>query len=93
MKKKKFSATAVVLAMAAVTVFSVGNTPSVKAADVADKSAIKLEINGSYEEKKISAADAKVINETIGYDLDVNNMLFSTLNDASFFTLNDANAA
>ena len=57
MRKKKFTATAVALAMAAITVFSVGNTPSVKAADVADKSAIDLEINGSYEEKKISTAD------------------------------------
>ena len=63
MRKKKFTATAVALAMAAITVFSVGNTPSVKAADVADKSAIDLEINGSYEEKKISTADSDVINK------------------------------
>ena len=75
MKKKKFAATAVALAMAAVTVFSVGNTPSVKAADVTSKTPIDLEINGNYEEKKISVADAKVINETIGYDLDVNNII------------------
>lgn len=45
MRKKKFAATAVALVMTAITVFSVGNTPSVKAADVADKSAIDLEIN------------------------------------------------
>ena len=75
MKKKKFAATAVALAMATITAFSVGNTPSVKAADVAGKTPIDLEINGNYEEKKISAADAKVINETIGYDLTVNNII------------------
>ena len=75
MKKKKFAATAVALAMAAVTGFSVGNTQSVKAADVTSKTPIDLEINGNYEEKKISAADAKVINETIGYDLPVNNII------------------
>lgn len=75
MRKKKFAATAVALAMAAITVFSVGNTPSVKAADVADKSAIDLEINGSYEEKKISTADSDVINKAFGYDYGTNNVI------------------
>lgn len=75
MRKKKFAATAVALALAAVTAFSVGNTPSVKAADVTSKTPIDLEINGSYEEKQISKADAKVINETLGYDLAVNNII------------------
>lgn len=75
MKKKKFTATAVALAMAAITVFSVGNTPSVKAADVADKSAIDLEINGSYEEKKISTADSDVINKAFGYEYGTNNVI------------------
>ena len=75
MKKKKIAATAVALAMAAVTVFSVGNTSSVKAADVADKSAIDLEINGSYEEKKISTADSDVINKAFGYEDGINNVI------------------
>ena len=57
MRKKKFAATAVALAMAAVTVFSVGNTPSVKAADVTDKSAINIAVDGDYEEKSLSKAD------------------------------------
>ncbi len=57
MRKKKFAATAVALAMAAVTVFSVGNTPSVKAADVTDKSAISIHVDGDYEEKSLSKAD------------------------------------
>lgn len=75
MRKKKITATAVALAMAAITVFSVENTPSVKAADVADKSAIDLEINGSYEEKKISAADSDVINKAFGYEYGTNNVI------------------
>ena len=75
MRKKKFAATAVALVMTAITVFSVGNTPSVKAADVADKSAIDLEINGSYEEKKISTADSDVINKAFGYDSGTNSVL------------------
>ena len=53
MRKKKFKATAVALAMAAVTAFSVGNTPSVKAADVTDKSAISIHVDGDYEEKSL----------------------------------------
>ena len=75
MKKKKIAATAVALAMAAVTVFSVGNIPSVKAADVTDKTAIDLEINGNYEEKKISTADSDVINKAFGYDYGFNNVI------------------
>ena len=50
MKKKKFTATAVALAMAAVTVFSVGNTQSVKAADVTDNAPIDLKIDGNYQD-------------------------------------------
>ena len=75
MKKKKFAATAVALAMAAVTVFSVGNTPSVKAADVTSKTPIDLEINGNYEEKKISTADSDVINKAFRYEGGANNVI------------------
>lgn len=60
MRKKKFTATAVALAMAAITVFSVGNTPSVKAADVTDNAPIDLKIDGNYQEKQISKADSDV---------------------------------
>ena len=52
MRKKKFTATAVALAMAAITVFSVGNTPSVKAADVTDNAPIDLKIDGNYQDRK-----------------------------------------
>ena len=75
MKKKKFAATAVALAMAAVTVFSVGNTPSVKAADVTSKTPIDLEINGNYEEKKISTVDSDVINKAFRYEGGANNVI------------------
>ena len=75
MRKKKFKVTAVALAMAAVTVFSVGNTPSVKAADVTSKTPIDLEINGNYEEKKISTADSDVINKAFRYEGGANNVI------------------
>ena len=68
MRKKKFAATAVALAMAAVTVFSVGNTPSVKAADVTDKSAISIHVDGDYEEKSLSKADREAIANQLGYE-------------------------
>lgn len=68
MRKKKFAATAVALAMAAVTVFSVGNTPSVKAADVTDKSAINIAVDGDYEEKSLSKADMEAIANQMGYE-------------------------
>lgn len=68
MRKKKFTATAVALAMAAITVFSVGNTPSVKAADVADKSAISIAVDGDYEEKSLSKADREAIANQLGYE-------------------------
>ncbi len=68
MRKKKFTATAVALAMAAITVFSVGNTPSVKAADVADKSAISIAVEGDYEEKSLSKADREAIANQLGYE-------------------------
>lgn len=75
MRKKKFTATAVALAMAAITVFSVGNTPSVKAADVTDNAPIDLKIDGNYQEKQISKADSDVINKALGYDSGTNSVL------------------
>lgn len=67
MRKKKFKATAVALAMAAVTAFSVGNTPSVKAADVADKTVMELGVDGDYQEKKLTTADTQAIANQMGY--------------------------
>ena len=90
MKRKKFAATAVALAMAAITVFSVGNTPSVKAADVADKSAIDLEINGSCEEKKISTADSDVINKVFGYDSGTDSVLVCGENSKGYIDWNNS---
>ncbi len=84
MRKKKFAATAVALAMAAITVFSVGNTPSVKAADVTDKSAISIHVDGDYELKQISKADAKVINETFGYDYGANEVVVCSSNTTAY---------
>ena len=84
MRKKKFTATAVALAMAAITVFSVGNIPSVKAADVADKSAISIHVDGDYELKQISKADAKVINETFGYAYGANEVVVCSSNTTAY---------
>ena len=68
MRKKKFTATAVALALAAITAFSVGNTPSVKAADVTDKPAIDIAVEGDYEEKSLSKADREAIANQLGYE-------------------------
>ena len=83
MKKKEFAAKAVAMAMAAITVFSVGNTPSVKAADVADQTAIDLEVDGSYE-KKISKEDSEVINQAFGYDSGTDSVIVCGDNAAGY---------
>ncbi len=75
MKKKKFMAVAAAVAMAAITAFSVGNTPSVKAADVTSKTPMDLVIDGNYEEKQLSKADSDVINKALGYDSGTNSVL------------------
>ena len=64
MRKKKFTATAVALAMAAVTVFSVGNTPSVKAADVVYVS-IKLDRIYTQHIRTINLSDGVYIHKII----------------------------
>ncbi len=68
MKKKKFMAAAAAVAMAAITAFSVGNTPSVKAADVTDKPAIDIVVEGDYVEKSLSKADREAIANQLGYE-------------------------
>lgn len=68
MKRKKFAATAVALAMAAVTVFSFGNASSVKAADVTDKQDIAIAVEGDYEINKLTSSDMTAIANQMGYD-------------------------
>lgn len=68
MKRKKFAATAVALAMVAVTVFSFGNASSVKAADVTDKQDITIAVEGDYEINKLTSSDMTAIANQMGYD-------------------------
>ncbi len=68
MRKKKFAATAAALAMAAITVFSFGNTSNVKAADVTDKQDIAIEVEGDYEINKLTSSDMTAIANQMGYD-------------------------
>ena len=68
MKRKKFAATAVALAMVAVTVFSFGNASSVKAADVTDKQDIAIAVEGDYEINKLTSSDMTAIANQMGYD-------------------------
>lgn len=90
MRKKKFKATAVALAMAAVTAFSVGNTPSVKAADVTSKTPMDLVIDGNYEEKQISKADSDVINKVFGYDNGTDSVLVCGENSKGYIDWNNS---
>ena len=68
MKRKKFAATAVALAMAAVTVFSFGNASSVKAADVTDNQDIAIAVEGDYEINKLTSSDMTAIANQMGYN-------------------------
>ena len=90
MRKKKFTATAVALAMAAITAFSVGNTPSVKAADVTSKTPMDLVIDGNYEEKQISKADSDVINKVFGYDNGTDSVLVCGENSKGYIDWNNS---
>lgn len=75
MKKKGLVARIAAVALAVATIFTGSNLPSVKAANVADKTQIDLEIEGKYEEKQISKADSDVINKAFGYDSGTNNVI------------------
>lgn len=75
MKKKRLAVSIAAVALAVATVFTGSNLPSVKAADVADKTPIDLEIDGKYEEKHISKADSDAINKALGYDSVTNNVI------------------
>lgn len=75
MKKKRLATSIAAVALAVATIFTGSNLPSVKAADVADKTPIDLEIDGKYEEKHISKADSDAINKALGYDSVTNNVI------------------
>ena len=75
MKKKGLAISAVAVSLAAAAVFAGGDCQTVRAADVADETSIDLEIDGKYEEKQISKADADVINKAFGYDSGTNNVI------------------
>lgn len=68
MKRNRLFAGALALAMTAVTVCSPISASNVKAAEVTDKPNFDFKITGDYTEKKISEADANVINKAFGYD-------------------------
>lgn len=84
MKKKKLAATVAALAMAAVTVFSVGNTPSIKAADVADKTVMELGVDGDYQEKKLTTADTQAIANQMGYGYFGGNVVVCSSNTTAY---------
>ena len=75
MKKKRLAVSIAAVALAVATVFTGSNLPSVKAANVADKTQIGLEVDGKYEEKHISKEDSDVINKAFGYDSGTNSVI------------------
>lgn len=90
MKKKRLATSIAAVALAVATIFTGSNLPSVKAADVADKTPIDLEIDGKYEERHISKADSDVINKTFGYDLAVNNVIVCGDGSAGYIDWNES---
>lgn len=68
MKRNKMFAGVMALAVTAVSVCSLMNASNAKAAEVADKPNLDFVIEGNYTEKKISKADADIINKAFGYD-------------------------
>lgn len=75
MKKKRLAVSIAAVALAVATVFTGSNLPSVKAANVADKTQIDLEVDGTVEEKQISKADSDAINKAFGYDSGTNSVI------------------
>lgn len=67
MKKKKLAVSIAAVALAVATIFTGSNLPSVKAADVADKTVIELGVDGDYQEKKLTTADTQAIANQMGY--------------------------
>ena len=67
MTKKKLAVSIAAVALAVATIFTGSNLPSVKAADVADKTVIELGVDGDYQEKKLTTADTQAIANQMGY--------------------------
>ena len=67
MKKKKLAVSIAAVALAVATIFTGSNLPSVKAADVADKTVIELGVDGDYQEKKLTTVDTQAIANQMGY--------------------------
>lgn len=67
MRKHKLAAGVMTLAVATGSLLSPMNLSNVNAAEVTDKPMIDFELAGDYTEKRVSDADAAVINQTMGY--------------------------
>ena len=67
MKKKGLAISAVAVSLAA-AVFAGGDCQTVRAADVTDKSAINIAVDGDCEEKSLSKADREAIANQLGYE-------------------------
>jgi hypothetical protein len=67
MKKKRLATSIAAVALAVATIFTGSNLPSVKAADVADKTVMELGADGDYQEKKLTTADTQAIANQMGY--------------------------
>ena len=67
MTKKKLAVSIAAVALAVATIFTGSNLPSVKAADVADKTVIELGVDGDYQEKKLTTVDTQAIANQMGY--------------------------
>lgn len=67
MKKKRLATSIAAVALAVATIFTGSNLPSVKAADVADKTVMELGVDGDYQEKKLTTADTQAIANQMGY--------------------------
>lgn len=67
MKKKRLAVSIAAVALTVATIFTGSNLPSVKAADIADKTVIELGADGDYQEKKLTTADTQAIANQMGY--------------------------
>ena len=68
MKKKRLAVSIAAVALAVAAIFTGSNLPTVKAADVADKTVMELGVDGDYQEKKLTTADTQAIANQMGYE-------------------------
>ena len=90
MKKKRLATSIAAVALAVATIFTGSDIPSVKAADVADKTPISLDVDGKCEEKHISKADSDAINKALGYDLFANNVIVCSDGSVGYIDWNES---